>query len=296
MTYSKRNKHNFLKIVKQPVLAGCFMFFINCSPFAADADPSQHELAKVGVYTLYLSDVLEDIQLTKEKDSAAMVKLYVNNWVKSHVLLQKAETELYAEEKKFSKQLEEYRNSLIRYAYEKKYIAEHLDTNVSAQEILKFYNDNQKNFELKEDVVRLRYALVDKKKNALKVKMKNLLQAEGTNAFKDFDMFCKKNKIQGYWQDSSWVLFDDVKRLISLEVDDNGDFLRDHSYYEKTDSVNVCLLYFTNFKMKDAISPLEFEKEKIRRIILNQRKIKLVEEMEKKIYEEAVADGEVEEY
>ena len=120
MNCLRRNNLDFLKIVKQSALAGCFMFFIGCSPFEVEADPSEHELAKVGVYTLYLSDVLENIDLTSEKDSASMVKIYINNWVKSHVLLQKAETELYAEEKKFSKQLEEYRNSLLRYAYEKK--------------------------------------------------------------------------------------------------------------------------------------------------------------------------------
>ncbi|MFZ9956575.1 MAG: hypothetical protein ACO3E1_10695, partial [Flavobacteriales bacterium] len=67
-------------------------------------------------------------------------------------------------------------------------------------------------------------------------------------------------------------------------------------YYEGADSVKYSLVTFTDFKIKDGASPLEFEREKIKRIILNQRKIKLMEEMEKSVYDEAVKDGEVEEY
>jgi hypothetical protein len=291
-----RNNNNFFKIVKQLVYTGCFTIFMACSPFAAYNDPSEKELAKVGVYTLYLSDVLDAVQINGDKDSAATVKLYVNNWVKSHVVLQKAETELYAEEKKFSKQLEEYRNSLIRYAYEKKYIAEHLDTVVTEKEIQSFYNQNAKNFELKQDVVRVRYALLDKKKGALKSKAKTLLQSNKKTAQKEFLDFCKKNKLQGYWDDSTWVFFDDFMNVVPIVTYNNDDFLRSSKYYEGADSVKYSLVTFTDFKIKDGASPLEFEREKIKRIILNQRKIKLVEEMEKLVYDEAVKDGEVEEY
>ncbi len=291
----KRNSQSLFKVVKQLVCASCFAVFIACSPFGSEA-PEDKELAKVGVYTLYLSDVLEAIQLSAEKDSAAMVKLYVNNWVKSHVVLQKAETELYAEEKKFSKQLEEYRNSLIRYAYEQKYIAEHLDTVVTDKEIQSFYNANQHNFELKEDVVRVRYAFVDKKKSALKPKLKTLLNSNKITAQKDFLLFCKKNKLQGYWDDSTWVFFDEFLTLVPMETYNKEDFLRKTKYYEAADSVKLSLVAFTDFKIKEGASPLEFEREKIKRIILNQRKIKLIEEMEKAVYEEAVKDGDVEEY
>jgi len=291
-----RNNTNFFKIVKQLVYAGCFTIFMGCSPFAAYNDPTEKELAKVGVYTLYLSDVLEAVQINGDKDNAATVKLYVNNWVKSHVVLQKAETELYAEEKKFSKQLEEYRNSLIRYAYEKKYIAEHLDTVVTEKEIQVFYNQNAKNFELKQDVVRVRYVLLENKKGVHKTKAKTLLQSKKKTAQKDFLDFCKKNKLQGYWDDSTWVFFDDFVNIVPIETYNKEEFLRSSKYFETKDSVKYSLVTFTDFKIKDGSSPLEFEREKIKRIILNQRKIKLVEEMEKLVYEEAVNDGEVEEY
>ncbi|MCX6182461.1 MAG: hypothetical protein NT150_11080 [Bacteroidetes bacterium] len=278
---------------KQLAVAGCFVFFIGCvDSFTPDA-PEDTELARVGTYSLTLAEALSAIQVTADRDSAAQVKLYVNNWVKSHVVLQKAETELYPDEKKFSKQLEEYRNSLIRYTYEQKYVNENLDTNVSDKEIAAFYNENHKNFELKENIVRVRYLYLPKKKANLKSKAKQILTSNSKNSKTDFLRFMQKNKLEGYWNDSSWVFFADVLNLVPIETYNTEDFLRSNRYYETIDSAKYSLIAFKEFKIKDSSSPLEFEKEKIRRIILNQRKRKLIEEMEMKIYDEALKEGDV---
>ncbi|MFM7022175.1 MAG: hypothetical protein ACKOXB_04295 [Flavobacteriales bacterium] len=277
--------------MKQLAVAGCFVFFTGCVFFGPEA-PEDVELARVGTYSLTLAEVLDVIQFTSE-DSAAQVKLYVNNWVKNHVVLQKAETELYPDEKKYSKQLEEYRNSLIRYTYEQKYISEYLDTNVSAREIAEFYKNNQKNFELKEDIVRVRYLFLKKKDERLKNKAKAILTSNAKTAKTDFLRFTMKNKLEGYWDDSTWIFFADVLNLVPIETYNAEDFLRSNRYYETIDSVKYSLISFREFKIKDSSSPLEFEKEKIRRMILNQRKRKLIENMEQRIYEEAMKDGDV---
>jgi hypothetical protein len=292
MAFLRKNRSKGLLKMKQLAAVGCFVFFSGCVAFGPEA-PEDTELARVGTYSLTLAEVLEAIQLTPERDSAAQVKLYVNNWVKNHVVIQKAEIELYPDEKKFSKQLEEYRNSLIRYAYEQKYISENLDTTVSAKEITDFYKENQKNFELKENIVRIRYLFLDKKKSALKSKAKNLLTATGKNSREDFVRFIKKNKLEAYWDDSTWVFFADVLNLVPIETYNAEDFLSSHHYYETIDSLKISLITFTAFKIKDSSSPLEFEKEKIRRIILNQRKRKLIEDMEMKVYDEALKEGDV---
>ncbi len=295
MVCLKRNSRFNILNVKQLVFTGCFAVLFACVDLKS-ADPTEQELAKVGVYTLFLSDVLADIQLTPEKDSAAQVKLYINNWVKNHVVLQKAETELYSEEKKFSKQLEEYRNSLMRYAYEQKYVRDNLDTVVGEKEIAAFYNQNARNFELKEDVVRVRYVLLNKNKIKFKAKLKSLLTSNTVKAKKEFITFCAKNKLDCYWNDSTWVFFDEFRNIVPLKSYNNEDFLRSTKYYECNDSLKLDLMYFTNFKIKDSASPIDFEREKIKRIILNQRKLKLIEEMEIKVYDEALKEGDVEVY
>jgi hypothetical protein len=45
---------------------------------------------------------------------------------------------------------------------------------------------------------------------------------------------------------------------------------------------------------KNSISPLAFEKSNIRALIVNQRKLRLIEEMERQAYEDARKKGEAE--
>jgi hypothetical protein len=47
-------------------------------------------------------------------------------------------------------------------------------------------------------------------------------------------------------------------------------------------------------KYKNSVSPLEFEKENIRNILLNQRKLELIQKLEKDIFEEAVSKNQFE--
>ena len=296
MVFLIRNRSNSLIKIKQLAAAGCFVFFVGCIGEYGPNTPEDTELARVGTYSLTLADALESIQLTPERDSAAQVKLYINNWVKNHVVLQKAEVELYPDEKKFSKHLEEYRNSLIRFAYEQKYISNNLDTNVTAKQIAEFYAENEKNFELKENIVRVRYVLLDKNKTNLKAKAKSLLVSKSQNSKMEFARFVQKNKLQAYWDDSTWVFFDELRSLTNIDTYNPEDFLRNNAYCEAIDSAKISLIAFVDYKIKDSSSPLEFEKEKISRMILNQRKRKLIEEMEMKIYDEALKEGDVKFY
>jgi hypothetical protein len=56
------------------------------------------------------------------------------------------------------------------------------------------------------------------------------------------------------------------------------------------------LVLITGFLIEETSAPLSFEKNNIRNIILNQRKIKLIEQMQKDVYNEAMNDKDVEIY
>jgi hypothetical protein len=49
----------------------------------------------------------------------------------------------------------------------------------------------------------------------------------------------------------------------------------------------VYLVRFKDFKIKESVSPLNFEKQRIRDIILNKRKIELINRMQEDIYTNA---------
>jgi hypothetical protein len=55
-------------------------------------------------------------------------------------------------------------------------------------------------------------------------------------------------------------------------------------------------LYIIDFRIKDALSPLEFEKEKIKDIILYQRKLKFLKDIQNSLYQKASKGGEIKYY
>ena len=93
-------------------------------------------VAKLGNHKLYRAD-LEGIvpNGTPSEDSLNLVNLYINSWATDMAFQDVAQQRLSKEEKDVSKEMEAYRQSLLRYRFEQHYVAERLDTNVSRKEI-----------------------------------------------------------------------------------------------------------------------------------------------------------------
>ena len=93
-------------------------------------------------------------------DSLVRAKAFIDEWIHRQLIIHQAEAALGADELDFSKQLEEYRNSLTIYKYETKIIEQRLDTVVSDEEI---------------DRETVRQIILNKRKKAILEKMNNSL-------------------------------------------------------------------------------------------------------------------------
>ena len=83
-----------------------------------------------------------------------LLKNYIDNWIHESLIIHKAETNLNNEQKNVEKQLQDYRNSLITFIYEKALVQEKLDTIVKNSEIEEYYTKNKANFELKDNIIK----------------------------------------------------------------------------------------------------------------------------------------------
>jgi hypothetical protein len=101
--------------------------------------------------------------------------------------------------------------------------------------------------------------------------------------------YAEKNATD-YWFAREWVLMNDLLDVMPLEVDNQALFLRRTNYAEADDSIYIYLVRINDYKTADSISPLEFEKEKIRNIILNGRKIDLIEKKRQEFIDQAFKD------
>ena len=86
---------------------------------------------------------------------------------------------------------------------------------------------------------------------------------------------------------------DDLIKEIPIRTYDKEQFLKNNRFVEVEDSTYYYFVNIKGFKIKDSLSPLVFEHDNIINIILNKRKLKLIEEMEKSAYDEAMKHNDI---
>ena len=254
---------------------------------------NEEAIARVNNKYLYISDIQSALPANvSEKDSLQMLDEYIDNWIRQQVIITQAEKNLTKDEKDFSRQLEDYKNSLIIYRYESKLISQRLDTNVSDEEITLYYEKNKANFELKDNIVKALYVKVPRNTPTSAARM--LIRSDQTQDRKKLQDFCHKYAVNYYLDDQNWLLFNDILKEIPINTYNQEEYLKNNRIIEIQDSVFVYLMNIKGFMIKESLSPLSFERKNIRDIIINKRKLTLIENMKNDVYNNALKRGDFE--
>lgn len=277
------------------LLSLLILFSTSCKLFRKNAD-KKNAVARAYEFYLYPED-LEGIVPpgSSKQDSLSVTNNFIHNWIRHKIVLHKAEENLDNEKKDVDKQLAEYRNSLITYAYEKALVEQKLDTAISSKEIEDFYDANQNNFELKDNIIKVIYLKLSKTSPKIE-KVKQWYKSENSKDKTLLTEYCHQYAINYYLDENVWLLFDDLLKEIPIKTYDKEQFLQNNRNIEITDSSNVYLVSIKGFKIKNSVSPLSFEENNIRTMIINQRKLKLIEEMEQQTFDNAKKNNDFEVY
>lgn len=280
--------------MKQFLIIACAFFALSSCKYLQRSKHDRQALARVNNTYLYVDDLEGVIPPgTAPEDSVLLVNQFIQNWIREQLVLQKAEMNLSSDLKNVEKQLEAYRKSLIIYAYQEKLVNQNLDTNVTESEIAEYYEKNKANFELRENIVKADYAVFNRSNKELP-KIKSLFRSDKQEQQVKFAELCKKYAYKYALGDTNWIRFDDLLKEIPLPADNQELFLSTRKYVEIEDSANVYLVNIKAYKIKESQSPLAFEKNRIRSIILNQRKLSLLAKMEEDTYQDALNKKEFE--
>ena len=222
------------------------------------------------------------------RDSITLAENYISKWIQNEILTQKAKENLKSDEQDFTKQLDEYRNSLLLFTFEQKLVGQYLDTVVTSRDIEVYYTENRSQFELKGNIVRFDFVKIKKGSRHLR-EFRNLLKSSDPENVVKLAEYAEKNATD-YWFAREWVSMNELLDEMPLEVDNQALFLRRTNYAETEDSLYIYLVRINDYKTADSISPVEFEKDKIRNIILNARKIDLIEKKRQEFIDQAFKD------
>lgn len=244
---------------------------------------------RVGDAVLYKEEIEAQIPKgTLSQDSAHIAEKIINDWTLQQVMLKKAKENTAVSASAFEKQIEEYKNSLILYDYQNRVLSQRLDTVVSADEIAAYYQQNMPQFYLKSNIVRVRFVKL-RKDHRLADKIK---KAVFSPALSDEDMlqlakWCRQAADNYYLEEEQWLYFNDLLREVPIQTYNQENFLKDNRNIEISAGDAVYYVRIVDFKVRDMVSPLNFETERIRQILLNHRRQVFLQTMQQDLMREA---------
>ena len=260
------------------------IFLLSCNSVEIE---NEIKIASVGNEILYQTELEYSFPSgLNEEDSISFLNQFVQNWIINQLLLQKAEELLPEKTKNVDAKLEQYRISLLSYEFEELYIKQRLDTTVSNDEILSYYEQHKDDFILKDYLVK---CLILKCMNNLpdleQVKKSYLLRKE-----EDEDQirtFAQSYNAELYLNNEEWIYFEDLIAKVPIEDYNKRRLItrKKKFFFEDNNIINFVNIY--DYKLKDAVSPLSFEKERIKSIILNMRMNELRKQLRQNLYSDA---------
>ncbi len=244
-------------------------------------------VARLGDHKLYRSE-LDDVipKGTSPEDSVNLANLYINSWVKDKAFLDIAQQRLSKEEKDVSKELEAYRQSLLRYRYEQRYINERLDTTVSKKQIDEYYGSHKESFKLERPILKARFMNIPKDSPNLQ-KIKKLMSSDNVEDVVAADSIAFNSTRRYHDYSNGWI--DAVKLAAEFGVDYVQMLSqRSGNFIEMTDGdANLSVAFIVDYRRAGEIVPVEYCEDRIKDIIISGRKHELLAGLERDLIEDA---------
>lgn len=255
-----------------------------------EKDETVKAVAMAGSDKLDEADFKKDfISGTTVKDSAFIARQIIERWATESLFYQEALEKLNEEELNVDRQVEEYKKSLINYIYQTKLVEANLDTVVSKEEIENYYNEHRNNFILRENIVKVNYLKIAIKVKELD-KIKKLLYSVNPKDQEVLRNLCIQNAENFFMNDSTWLLLEDIKKEIPKLRDEADINLSTGRVVEFSDDAYYYYLKVKDMKVKNGLSPINFERRNIHNFIVNNRKIQLIREYKQLLLEKATTE------
>ena len=245
-------------------------------------------VAEAGTHKLYARELSAYIPdgLSVE-DSTKIAHQYIDSWALDMLFLDVAESELSKTEKDVSVELEDYRRSLLKYRYEQKYVNQRLDTTISNAQIEAYYKDHQENFILSSTIVKARFLNISKDSPSLPSIRRRMSSQDPAEA-QGLDSLAFSSALRYTSYDGRWVDALVLSREFGGEGYESLLSSRRDGFIERTDSYgNLSIAYVSDVLKEGSPGPLDYYRDRIRDIILSNRKQALLVGLERDLLDKA---------
>lgn len=289
-------KQYVLRLINYITIILTLALFASCKWFKkGNGEDAIGAIARVNEDYLYADEVKANLKGLSGKDSVEALNTYAENWVKKKLLLQKAEENIPEDDLGITKKLDDYRQELILYEYEKALITQKLDTNITEQELQKYYEVFKTNFLLESDVYKVQYIKFNKDAPDLASVRKWIMNPKGEEDLQRLEGYCKEYATGYSVGVGMW--FKKENLLKSFPMLEGVSITASQNYKEYTTLLDEPVFIKVVDVMKEGdVGPYDFVKDKLVKVLVEKRKIALIEKAYTRIYQEGVKSGDFEIY
>lgn len=264
-------------------------FLTACSLFTEKGEP----VAQVGNRVLSMDELKTNIpDYLDDADSSLWADDYIKKWIQRELLLMKAEENLKGEMKDVSKELEEYRSSLIVYRYKSELMKQKMDTTVKEADIQKYFKENKESFILNRNIVKAIYIKVPVEVSSPE-NIKDLCANDDPEKLAKLNEYCLSYAKSYDRFNDQWVEADLVLKNTPMKITDQQDFLKRNRYIESSDMNYYYIVCIRDYRLDGQVSPIEYVDNDIRNLILNKQKTQFLKQIEKDVYKEGLDNKKV---
>lgn len=244
-----------------------FCFLAACS----NSDSNKEVIASVYDKKLYRGDIKHLFDnVNYDEDSIKITEQFINKWTEEQVLLHHAESVKTIEIEDINRKTEHYKNTLIIHQFENDYINKHLDTVISEKEIITYHKSHKNDFQLNDYLVKVLYIKVPFDAPDIP-KIDKLYALRKENDINKIEEYAKLYATNFYFDDENWIYFDELTKEIPLKNINKDKFIIRKSKVKIEEEYYYYYLNVIDYKLKNTVSPLDFERDNIKQRILNKR-------------------------
>jgi hypothetical protein len=220
-----------------------------------------------------------------EEDSARIARQYTDRWIRNQLYLRLAESNLPDAEKNVEKQIHDFRASLLIHRYQQYLLGQKLDAIISLYEINNYYDLHPANFVLDRPAIS---GIFMKIPLSAPDRDRILSWFRGDNDFIRLENYAIRYA-ESHFFSGEWIFINDLLLNLPSAHRAQPARLSETDHIIVTDSQYQYFIGITGYLSAGDLMPLSLATPKIKSIILNQRKIKFLNELENKIMTEGMS-------
>ena len=224
------------------------------------------------------------------EDSTELARKYITTWASDLIYQKVAQQQLSKSERDVTKELEDYRKSLLKYRYEQLYVNERLDTAVADELVEEYYAAHPEKFMLQRPLLRARYLNIAKDSPAIK-SLKKMMKSSDPNVLVEADSVAYSVALKFTTWNNEWI---DAAALAGEFGTDYNTMLQsiNNGWIESADTTGYLkLAYIPEILDKGELAPIEYSAPDIKDIILSARKQALIATLERDLLNDARENG-----